>query len=218
MEQQTLSALQVFGARVRELRQRRGMSAQKLSRRCVELGAVTMKRQIIANIELGNRSSVTVAELLMIAYALDTSPLALLMPAAGERLAVAPNVSVDGYDLAEWVAGRQWPGGMAAVFFSQSNADVRLYHAVSDAWQEYKAADRVYRWVGEKQLTGAAVEAVEEALHRYAAALDTAFDAGLRPHVGSDAVARKMLDRGLLRNADKIEFMPEEEAQQAPTA
>ncbi|MFD0393285.1 helix-turn-helix domain-containing protein [Streptomyces nogalater] len=57
---------------VRRHRQRLGVSAQQLSERCAELG-MPIQRSVLANMESGRRSTVTVAEVLILAAALDVA-------------------------------------------------------------------------------------------------------------------------------------------------
>jgi transcriptional regulator with XRE-family HTH domain len=74
--------------RVRELRHKRGWSAQDLANRCAEIGAMDLTADVLANIETGRRHprtgvrrrEVTVEELLSLARALDVLPSDLLEP------------------------------------------------------------------------------------------------------------------------------------------
>jgi transcriptional regulator with XRE-family HTH domain len=81
------------------------MSAQKLADRCSELG-LPVPRAVIANLENGHRESVTVAELLVMAAALEVSPAELLFP-FGESLAAEflPGGRARVLDAARWLGG-----------------------------------------------------------------------------------------------------------------
>src|SRR6266516_5250756 len=60
----------------REIRRHRralGLSAQKLADRCEQLG-FAVPRSVIANLENGYREALSVAELLVLAFALDIPP------------------------------------------------------------------------------------------------------------------------------------------------
>jgi transcriptional regulator with XRE-family HTH domain len=79
---------EAIARRVRELRHKRGWSAQDLANRCAEIGAADMTSAVLANIETGRRHpgtgirrrEVTVEELLALARALDVLPSDLLEP------------------------------------------------------------------------------------------------------------------------------------------
>ena len=65
-------------ARVQELRRKRGWSAEALAEECADLGMPALNRSVIANIESGRRTYVSVEELLTLAYALDVAPVVYL--------------------------------------------------------------------------------------------------------------------------------------------
>ncbi|WP_155255741.1 helix-turn-helix domain-containing protein [Salinispora fenicalii] len=65
--------------RVKELREGRGWSAQRLGEEIAKLGT-RLDRSIVTNFESGRRSYVTVEEWLVLAYVLDVAPVHLLMP------------------------------------------------------------------------------------------------------------------------------------------
>ena len=65
---------------VRRLRSRRSASAQWLADRTAELG-YPVTRSVISDLEIGRRRYVTTAELIVLALALDTAPIALMYPA-----------------------------------------------------------------------------------------------------------------------------------------
>lgn len=64
---------------VRRHRLAQGLSAQQLSDRCAEAG-MPIQRSVLANLESGRRTTVTVAEVLVIARALGLPPGVLLFP------------------------------------------------------------------------------------------------------------------------------------------
>jgi transcriptional regulator with XRE-family HTH domain len=65
--------------RVRELRERRGFTAQRLADLMVEQG-ISWQRSTVAKLENGNRESVSLQEWLALAVVLSVSPLHLLVP------------------------------------------------------------------------------------------------------------------------------------------
>src|SRR2546421_13039945 len=66
-------------AEVRRRREELGMSAQDLADACDDLDH-PIPRNVIANLESGRRSGLTVADLLVLAEALEVPPLWLLFP------------------------------------------------------------------------------------------------------------------------------------------
>ncbi|WP_284990881.1 helix-turn-helix transcriptional regulator [Arthrobacter sp. efr-133-TYG-120] len=68
-----------IGARVRQAREENGMSVQGLADACTALG-YKMLRTTLVNLEAGARKNITVGELSVIAAALGTGPLALIVP------------------------------------------------------------------------------------------------------------------------------------------
>lgn len=65
--------------RVREVRKRRGLTAQELADKLTEQG-VPWQRSTVAKLENGNRQEVTLTEWLALAAVLNVSPLHLLVP------------------------------------------------------------------------------------------------------------------------------------------
>lgn len=87
------------------------MSAQQLADRCAELG-LPINRSVLANLESGRRPSVSVAELLVLARALDTAPALLLFPPGRhEMIELLPDSPVPVFDALRWFAADgPWPG------------------------------------------------------------------------------------------------------------
>ncbi|MEV0446152.1 helix-turn-helix transcriptional regulator [Streptomyces spectabilis] len=97
---------------VRRYRAMRGISAQQLSDLCSDVG-MDIPRAVISNLENGRRTSVTVAEVLVLAAALDVPPLLLVFPVGYQELCeVLPNRQRDTWGGLLWAAGdRDTPGG-----------------------------------------------------------------------------------------------------------
>ncbi|MGW1044364.1 helix-turn-helix domain-containing protein [Streptomyces sp. NPDC002547] len=90
---------------VRRYRGLRGISAQQLADRCAELG-VPIARSVLANFESGRRPTLSVAELLILAEALDVPPTSLVFPVGyAPAVEVLPGVGCDTYRAAQWWAG-----------------------------------------------------------------------------------------------------------------
>ncbi|MFE2866446.1 helix-turn-helix domain-containing protein [Embleya sp. NPDC059259] len=68
-----MSRRSLLGAQVRHYRKERGMTAQQLSAACTALGA-DVPSSVISNLETGRRASFGVAELPVVARALDVAP------------------------------------------------------------------------------------------------------------------------------------------------
>lgn len=80
------------------------MSAQQLATACTKLG-LSISRSTLADLENGRRTILTVAELLVIAAALEVEPLRLLVPLDGGNVEMLPGVEQD-----PWTATRKFAG------------------------------------------------------------------------------------------------------------
>lgn len=90
---------------IRRWRLQRGLSAQQLSDRCGELGHA-IPRPVLSNIETGRRESITLAELLIIAAALDVPPLVLISPPIDEEaIEILPDQRVVLWQVVGWFMG-----------------------------------------------------------------------------------------------------------------
>lgn len=88
---------------------RKGRSAAWLSDRTAELG-YRISPTVIAKLDSGHRGDVlSVPELIVLAAALDTAPVALLYPNPGDELSnvvqVLPAVETTGFEAAQWFSG-----------------------------------------------------------------------------------------------------------------
>jgi transcriptional regulator with XRE-family HTH domain len=102
---------QAFSERLKQVRDRRGLTQAQLSERLSHLG-YPIDRVTLSKIEKGGAraQNVKLEEVLAIAYALDVSPKHLIVPYSQEsRLSVVPRKRplIPG-DAREWVAGK-WP-------------------------------------------------------------------------------------------------------------
>jgi transcriptional regulator with XRE-family HTH domain len=100
------SILDVNARRMRELRERRGWTAEQLASRCAEAGMPSLTRSVIANAESGRRQGgFTIEEMLTLAYVLDVAPVYFFLPIDAALVSFTPKwVSSAGY-LREWVRG-----------------------------------------------------------------------------------------------------------------
>ncbi|MEU6944261.1 helix-turn-helix domain-containing protein [Streptomyces sp. NPDC046316] len=91
---------------VRRHRQAQGLSAQQLSDRCADLG-MPVQRSVLANLESGRRSTVTVAEVIVLAAALRIAPAELVFPVGyEEKVEVLPGYERTPLTGLEWFAGQ----------------------------------------------------------------------------------------------------------------
>src|SRR6266480_78401 len=108
MNTQTPWAARITRAIAGEIRQRRtarGMSAEDLAAACADLG-MPIPRSTLADLENGRRASISVAEWLAIAAALDVPPVMLLCPVGSADTAeVLPDTEAPAFRAAQWVAG-----------------------------------------------------------------------------------------------------------------
>ncbi len=95
-----------IAAEVKRLRGVQRRSAQWIADRTAELG-YTVTRPVIADLESGRRKYVTTAELMVLARALNTTPIALLYPAplSGNSIEVLPNVNGSKTFALQWFSG-----------------------------------------------------------------------------------------------------------------
>lgn len=91
-----------IAGRVRELRDERRMSAQRLSDACAELGH-PIHRSVLANLENGRREVLDVCELFVIAQALGVAPMDLLVGAGDVE--ILDGATASRADAIAWIAG-----------------------------------------------------------------------------------------------------------------
>ena len=97
---------QAIAGEVYRYRKERGMSAQQLSAECARLG-MEISRSTLADLENGRRAMITVAELLVLAVALEVPPIMLVVPVARmETVEVIPNRSWPYWQMALWFRGQ----------------------------------------------------------------------------------------------------------------
>lgn len=84
------------------------MSAQQLATACTKLG-LSISRSTLADLENGRRTTLTVAELLVIAAALDVAPLRLLVPLDDGNVEMLPGKTVNPWTAVREVTGADTP-------------------------------------------------------------------------------------------------------------
>ena len=98
------------GRRVAHLRKAQKMTAQQLSGALAGIG-IELKRTVIGNLESGYRRTVTLAEVLGIAYVLGVPPVLLMAPLSEDEAqgdATLP-VGLKGWPAAQWITGERPP-------------------------------------------------------------------------------------------------------------
>ncbi len=105
---------EVFAQRMREVREKKGWTLTELARRLGDLGS-TLQRSTLAKIEGAEPARsrrVTLEEVLLISYALDVSPLHMIVPLTdlrSPRVIVGPGYPqpADPPDLRAWLKGEE---------------------------------------------------------------------------------------------------------------
>ncbi|MET8765820.1 helix-turn-helix transcriptional regulator [Streptomyces sp. NPDC004658] len=161
---------------VRRHRQAQGLSAQQLSDRCSELG-MPIQRSVLANLESGRRTTVTIAEVLVLAAALNVPPALLVFPVGrAEEVEMLPGFQAETLEAVDWFAGikprdARTPFSHNALFLYRRHRVLtrelrRQLQQREDDRAEYLASDR-------EGLS----ERLERARERAAVARDLAIDA-----------------------------------------
>jgi transcriptional regulator with XRE-family HTH domain len=95
----------VVADEIRRVRAERKMSAQQLADRCEQLG-LPIPRPVLSNLENGRRESVSIAELMVLARALEVSPITLIVPVGQrEAIEVSPGRNARTWDAFRWFVG-----------------------------------------------------------------------------------------------------------------
>lgn len=93
-----------IGREVARLRNKQGMSAESLGRRCSDLG-YPMARNSVMNLEHGRNKTIPVHEVVVIATALGVAPIDLLFP-PNQMTRYLPNDEIACFEAVERFTGR----------------------------------------------------------------------------------------------------------------
>lgn len=117
------------------------MSAQQLSDACDGLGH-PIARSVLANFESGRRPTVSIAELLVFARALEVPAIELVFPLGREEtIGVLPGASADTWDALKWFTGEndRLPGDMEETQDAESVQMYRDHDRLLDDWRNSRA-------------------------------------------------------------------------------
>jgi transcriptional regulator with XRE-family HTH domain len=182
-------------------RKMRGWSAQKLSDECAVYG-LDMPRSTLADLENGRRASLGVAELVIIAKALDVPPLQLLFPVGyAAESELLPGEERGAFRSAMWFSGEgPFPGIGDDAYLVEITSDwidanggpLSLYRAYDRALDSEMNALRRARQMDERAATGDELQ--REAFSAAAAALRQTAE---QSRAGRESVRREAERLGL---------------------
>lgn len=162
------------------------MSAQQLADQCKELG-LTLNRQLISNLENGRRDSVSVAELFVLAKALNVPPLLLTVPLGHEPTTeILPGRVGDTWLAAKWITGEGRPIPAPVLDDSLQPQDLFRMH---DHFEREIIAARLSADNARRMASQATTDAEREAHLRTA----EAYDIRERQAAGALAALRKFM-------------------------
>jgi transcriptional regulator with XRE-family HTH domain len=142
----------VVASEVRRYRNARGLTAEQLAARCSQLG-LSLNRSVIANLESGRRPLTSVAELLVLARALEVPPVRLVVPLGhAETIEVSPGKNAAVWDAFRWFVGearlQESAAGLEAVPADYEAQDaIRLFREhdyLLERWRD--AATQLGAW------------------------------------------------------------------------
>jgi transcriptional regulator with XRE-family HTH domain len=126
MEESGMSGgpMQTVVSRMKALRAQRGLTTQGLAEAMTRVG-VPWEAGVVTKLETGRRKSVSVAELLALAYVLDVAPVHLLVPLEnGGTYEITPTVTALTEEVRAWCRAQfALPGTDRRKFFSEVPED-----------------------------------------------------------------------------------------------
>jgi transcriptional regulator with XRE-family HTH domain len=121
----------VVGQQVARYRRQRGRSAQQVAQRCAELGFPSLSRAVITKLENGHRETISAAEVVVLATALEVAPLELIYPIGLEKeIEIIPGRNVSSLDAVQWFCGQlelSAPEAVAALRVPASGKESGIY-------------------------------------------------------------------------------------------
>ncbi len=125
MDHEQAAPTAAVAQRIRDLRKKRGWSAERLAQEMRGAG-IGWNRGVVTKLEGGRRHDVSVAELFALSYVLNVAPVHVLVPPddGEEPYQVTPEVSVPASQVREWVRGYELlPGGDRRLYLAEVPAD-----------------------------------------------------------------------------------------------
>ncbi|AUN42486.1 hypothetical protein ASU32_22725 [Tsukamurella tyrosinosolvens] len=167
---------------MRWLRQRPGvnLSAQALADRTRELGH-ELKRSVIANLESGRRTSVSVADLVVLAVALDVPPAMLVYPVGEESTVEAlPGIETDTVAALGWFTGASGRPFFARGDDSEGDRTIYPIFKLYSRYGEYRRRVRQYSvWLRENPSDDSVRDLLAESRRELQSLRETIRDHGL---------------------------------------
>ncbi|MFJ3290394.1 helix-turn-helix transcriptional regulator [Streptomyces sp. NPDC086669] len=120
---ETIPPVVAMAARVKEVRKRKGLTAQGLAD-ALKASGLPWDRQTVTKLETGRRQNISVVEWLALSRALDVSPLHLLVPLEEVNFQVTPEESLPAGRVRAWLRGTEpLPGTDERIFRSEIPLD-----------------------------------------------------------------------------------------------
>ncbi|MEE1819325.1 helix-turn-helix transcriptional regulator [Streptomyces sp. SP18ES09] len=108
----------VIARRVKEVRGRKGLTAQELADKLRDAG-VPWDRATVTKLETRRRQNVSVVEFLALARALDVAPVHLLVTLGEGQYQVTPNEAVPAVRARGWVRGEDSMRGDPQIYYTE---------------------------------------------------------------------------------------------------
>jgi transcriptional regulator with XRE-family HTH domain len=197
---QALTPTEIVGRRIKKLRSRRGLSAQRLADLCADAGAPDLNRQVITNLENGRRGIADVGEVLILARVLNAPPVLLFTPVGtDDALQLTPTLTLQPDVALRWTSGevplpdadtREWRELAAPI------ALLRDFHARA---ADFARLDRQQR-----------PDLAMSAMSRVAEGADRLVDAGMPVPPLPATWVERMREHDMLRYPDEVPIEEEE--------
>lgn len=184
-------------------RKRRGWNTERLAEECAALGMPELTSSVLRNIESGRRNSngtrqrtVSIDELVGIAYALKVSPSYLLIPyPEHEYVDVTPERQIPTYLMSEWFSGNYKP---AEIYADDSSNDKR--EQVQNAIRNLQSHQG---WIIRRQAANRSLK------HSYNKLMETPASPGVADVLKARLIREldylQSLDRGIIEFREKMD-------------
>lgn len=205
------------------MRIERGWTAQDLADRLAAAGMPHLKRPVIANLESGRRQTVTVEEVLTLAWVLDVPPLMMFLPLGlSDEFEVTPSTAVHPGLALKWIVGeecaptsdRKMAAHTNPRLHSKAAQPLWLYQRLTEAQTPLGRAEIDIAWAtdeGDEERVQALQARRDGALAVLASVLDDMLDAGVLPPAIWHERYTRMRDLGLLKRPNEIRLITEDD-------